>query len=115
MDDMSENLSLPENVGFLNQLNSKCSLLSIIVMSKKFNEFVSGISIVNCNLVWKELNICRMSGIREEGAAISSTYLMYNGMWKGKRESEISSNFSMTISAKIGDRGEPIGVPKICL
>jgi len=51
------------------------------------------------------------------GAAnrMSSTYLKYIGMEKSNFSIALVSKFLKTRSAIMGDKGEPIGVPKTCL
>src|SRR5436190_18849983 len=45
---------------------------------------------------------------------MSSTYLKKNGKSKPRISEAFFSISCITISAIIGDRGEPIGVPKVC-
>ena len=58
-----------------------------------------------------------MSVTRSRGAAmiISSTYLLYNGMSNFKVFKAWVSRSCITMSAMIGDNGDPIGVPCVCL
>lgn len=64
-----------------------------IDISRKLILLLLLFSMVNCNLLWKELKDVRIVGKKEGGAArtISSTYLKYSGNRIGNLEMAFSS------------------------
>jgi len=109
---------LPVFVGF-SYLSNKILFWSsrIMVTSKKLILLLMPISNVNCNLSWNKLKVSNILFNWSKGAAnkISSTYLQYKGSLKGSLSIAFVSRSRKTKSAIMGDKGEPIGVPKICL